>query len=112
MTDDENERKAAERRAKDVVDGGELDAATQADLARWFGLPSYTELEDKHIEVEDPDVAKVRERRAKAIEAVDPAMLEAHRRRTDPPDDLFRFVPNIELNVDPAMALLDMQMIE
>lgn len=91
-----------------------VDAVTAAELQKWFGLPSFAELEERGEAApeEDPDVAAVRERRAKAIAAVDPAMLEAHRRRTDPPDDLMRFKPTITQVIDPSLALLDLAMID
>jgi hypothetical protein len=95
-------------KAKDVID-----AATAAELERWFGLPSFQELADKGVETpEDPDVARVREQREKALAAIDPALVEAHRRRTDPPDDLIRFKPLIDVRVDPSVARLDLSMID
>ncbi len=104
-----------DRKAKDVLDG-ELDPATAADLARWFGLPSYDELEERgarpDVPVEDPEVVAVRERRAQAIAHVDPALLEAHRRRTEPPDDLLTFAVDIDIHVDPSIARLDMVMVD
>src|SRR4051812_10514201 len=103
--DDNNDRKA-----KDVLEG-ELDSATRADLERWFGLPSFEDAPEA-VPEEDPEIALVRERREKAIAAVEPWMIEAHRRRTDPPADLFKFVPNIEVNVDPSIAMLDFTMID
>jgi hypothetical protein len=91
-----------------------LDAATRAELERWFGLPSFTQVEEKAAPppAEDPDVVAVRERREKAIAAVDPAMVEAHRRRTDAPENLIKFKPMIEIRVDPGVAFLDHAMIE
>src|SRR5687768_12485819 len=92
-----------------------IDAATRAELEKWFGLPSFDQLEEQQKEAppeEDPDVVARREAREKAIAAVDPAMLEAHRRRTDPPDDLIQFKPTIELRIDPSVALLDVAMID
>jgi hypothetical protein len=90
-----------------------LDAATRAELERWFGLPSFAELAEQRVEpVEDPEVAAVRERREKAIAAVDPGLLEAHRRRVEAPDTLIQFKPMIELHVDPSVALLDLAMID
>src|SRR6188474_613874 len=86
-----------------------IDDATRADLERWFGLPSFEQLADRGIAgepppAEDPEIAKAQKRQAAAIAAVDPAMLEAHRRRTTPPDDLFQFRPTLELRVDPEFA--------
>ncbi len=94
-----------------------IDAATRAELERWFGLPSYQELADRGITPpepppEDPEMIAVRERRDQALAAVDPALIEAHRRRTDPPRDLIRFKPLIDVRVDPSIALLDLSMIE
>jgi hypothetical protein len=92
-----------------------IDAATRAELERWFGLPSITQVEEERAAQaapEDPEIAAVRERRQKAIEAVDPAMVEAHRRRTDAPEDLLKFKAVIELRIDPDMAFLDYSMIE
>src|SRR5689334_7444755 len=91
-----------------------IDAATRAELERWFGLPSFTQVEEERAAApaEDPDIVAVRERREKAIAAVDPAMVEWHRRRTDAPEDLIKFKPTIEVRVDPDVALLDHAMIE
>lgn len=89
-----------------------IDLATQAELQKWFGLPSFEELADKGVPppAEDPDVVAVREQREKAMAAIDPALLEAHRKRTEPPE--LQFKPTIELRVDPSVALLDLGMIE
>jgi hypothetical protein len=101
-----------DRKAKDVV-AGELDPAARAELERWFGLPSFDQLAARGIEVEeDPEFAVVRERKDRAMAAVDPALLEALRKRAEPPDDLIKFVPSIEVRVDPSIALLDTTMIE
>jgi hypothetical protein len=90
-----------------------LDAKTLADLERWFGLPSFQELADKgQPPPEDPEVEAVRERRAKAIAAVDPEMLEAHRRRTERGDSLIRFQAVIDVRVDPSIARVDLDRIE
>ena len=101
-----------DRKAKDILEG-ELDPATHAELQRWFGLPSYQELEDKGIVPEDPDVRAVRERREKAIAAVDPVMLEELRKRAAPREDILQFFTKaVELRVDPSIARVDMAMIE
>lgn len=92
-----------------------VDEVTAAQLERWFGLPTFQQVEEGEVQVdqEDPDMVAVRERRAKAIEAVDPAMVEAHRRRTDGPlDDLLKFKATIELRVNPELSLFDHKMIE
>lgn len=90
-----------------------LDASTVADLERWFGLPSFQELAEKgEPEPEDPDVVATRERRAKAIAAVDPALVEAHRRRVEGGETLLLFKATIESRIDPELALIDLKMIE
>lgn len=101
------------KRAKDVL-AGELDAQTQADLQRWFGLPSFDQVADAGGSTPEQDIELVlrQERQQKALEAVDPAMLEAHRRRTEPPDDLVKFKATIDLVIDPSIAKLDMTMID
>lgn len=95
---------------KDVV--GE---ATAAELERWFGLPSYQQVDEGEVALaeEDPDMVAVRERRQKAIDAVDPALLEAHRLRTDgPKDDLLKFKSTITLHVREDVSVINLAMIE
>jgi len=92
-----------------------LDAATRAELERWFGLPSFEQLADRGVAPapppEDPELEQLRKRRAAAIAAVDPELLESHRRRTTPPSDLVKFKAEIELRVKPTMGMLDHAMI-
>ncbi len=89
-----------------------LDAKTIAELERWFGLPSFQELADRGEspppEEEDPDLVAVREQRAKAIAAVDPELVEAHRRRTESGESLLRFEAVIDLRIDPSVARIDL----
>jgi len=100
-----------DKKVKDLID-----AATRAELDRWFNLPSFDQLADRGVTPapppEDPEVAAVRKRRAEAIAAVDPALVEAHRRRTEPRDDLIKFKAIIDVRIDPTIALLDLTMIE
>jgi hypothetical protein len=98
-----------DKKVKDLID-----AATRAELEKWFGLPSFEQLGDQAPEppAENPDVAAVQERREKALAAVDPAMVEAHRRRVESPDDLIQFKPMIDIHVDPDVAFLDLAMID
>lgn len=89
-----------------------LDARTIADLERWFGLPSFQELAERGKAPapppEDPEIAAVREQRAKAIAAVDPDLLEAHRRRVESGDSLIRFEATIDVRIDPSIARIDL----
>ncbi|HET9621396.1 MAG TPA: hypothetical protein VFP84_08530 [Kofleriaceae bacterium] len=107
MSDDAGDKKVKEL----------LDAGTRADLERWFGLPSFEELAERGVKPaepppEDPEMLEVRKKRAEALAAVDPALVEAHRRRTEPPPDLIKFTPNLTLRVDPDFSTIDLQMIE
>lgn len=93
-----------------------IDTATRADLERWFSLPSFQQLADLNKPppepLENPDIAAVRKRRAEATAAIDPALVEAHRKRTDPPEDLIRFKALIDVCVDPSIARFDAAMID
>ena len=95
MTDDNDDRKA-----KDVID-----AATQRDLERWFGLPTFTQLADEGKQAlvptpdVDPEMAAVIERRDKALANVDPVLLESLLARHANPDDLIVFEKTIDVRV-------------
>lgn len=91
-----------------------LDAATRAELERWFGLPSFQQLADQGepppAPVEDPGIVATRERRAQAIAAVDPAMIEAHRRRVEGPEAIIQFEQKLDVQIDPAsVARIDLE---
>lgn len=103
-TEDDDDRKA-----KDL-----LDPATEADLARWFGLPSFTQVEEEAAKAPaptagmDPEVAALVERRQKACAAVDPALLDAIIARHDvKPEDVFVFDTSIEVQVDEKFGVVD-----
>src|SRR5690349_17528662 len=89
-----------------------LDAKTLADLERWFGLPSFQELAERPPAPEDPELVAKREQRDRAIAAVDPALIEAHRRRVEKSDTLITFQAVIDLRIDPSMARVDLAHIE
>jgi hypothetical protein len=92
-----------------------LDAKTLADLERWFGLPSFQEVAERGEPPPpalDPEIEAVREQRAKAIAAVDPALLEAHRQRVESGESLLRFEAVIDIRVDPSVAQIDYAHIE
>lgn len=86
-----------------------------AQLAKWFGLPSFDQVEDERKAAraeEDPEVVAVRERRQKILAEIDPAFLAAIDRRLDPPDDLFQVPPPLPSRVDPTIAQFDFAMVE
>src|SRR5690242_1899728 len=89
-----------------------IDEATRADLERWFALPSFQQLADEGKQAaappaEDPGVAEVQKRRAELLAEVDPRLLEAIYRRTEPPPDLVHLPPPLELRIDPDVAIFD-----
>lgn len=91
-----------------------IDAATQAQLEQWFGLPSFDQAADAPPATsEDPDVVATRERRAAAIAAVDPALVEAHRRRVEVDEArLFYYKPDIVLTIEKPCGLLDQELLD
>src|SRR6188472_588135 len=104
MTDENDDRKA-----KDVID-----AATKRDLERWFGLPSFTELEEegKQPQVQtaemDPEVKAVIERRDKALANVDRAFLESiYARHDGRAEDIIVFEKTIDVRVAEKFGAVD-----
>jgi hypothetical protein len=92
-----------------------LGETSLADLQRWFGLPSFTELEEKGIEPpapEDPDIIAIRERRARALAAIEPWFLDALNTRAETAWGLIRFAPLIDVKVRLDMAVMDHAMVE
>ncbi|MDX2090811.1 MAG: hypothetical protein SFX73_23330 [Kofleriaceae bacterium] len=97
------------RPLKDVVD-----EITAKELERWFGLPSFEDVEETAAKAPavDPDLIAVRERRAQAIAAVDPALLASITARTNkPPEELLEFEANLAVHVDASIARFDQGML-
>lgn len=88
---------------------------TQADLERWFSLPSFQQVEEEKKPEQpaiDPDIQAVIDRRAKALEHVDPAFVEAVHLRTDQnPRDLIHFKPSLEVHIDENFGTFDEGMV-
>jgi hypothetical protein len=115
--DDDKDVTVKELLAGKLLSDSPLDAETQADLARWFQLPSFEDAGEQAAPpaaIEDQGVVEVRERRAKACAAVDPALLERIRVRTEvKPETLLRFEAKIQLYMSEApTALFDYTMAE
>lgn len=94
-----------DRKVKEI-----LDAGTRADLERWFGLPSITELDEAGKPLPagiDPEVLEVQERQARAMAAVDPDMLARHAHRTSGGERMLRFKATIEPRVDSSILGFD-----
>lgn len=112
MPDDDDQRTV-----KELIGEGRLpiDPQTQADLEKWFGLPSVTALQEegKIAAAQDSEIAEVVERRRKALESIDPALLDEIRLRTeDIPNPIGQPVRTIEPVIDDSIALFDMGMVD
>ena len=97
-----------DKRVKDL-----LDAATQAQLERWFGLPSFEQAAEAQPPpaADDPEMVAARERREKALAAVDPALLDRILFRIERnPETLLGFAATIDVLIDPEMAFFDEKM--
>jgi hypothetical protein len=90
-----------------------LDPATQADLARWFSLPSFQQVAEQPAPppVIDEEMKAAIERRDKALANVDPALVEALFRAEQKPEQLLKFKSTIDVIVDEQFGSLDEQMI-
>lgn len=104
-------------RVKQLLDGKAslddvVDAATQAELQKWFQLPSFQEVAETQAPV-DAELEEARQRRAKATAAVDPALLERIHVRTEvQPQTLLRNTWHVAIHVDPTIAIFDEAMTE
>lgn len=118
MTDDDH-NDSKDPKVKDLVgrDPSQpldqvVDAATAAQLERWFGLPSFAQVEageaviDDGLDGLDPEVAAVRDRRKRIAAEIDKELLAAIERRHTPPDDLIKFAVTLEPR-DTTIALVD-----
>jgi hypothetical protein len=98
-----------ERKAKDAV----IDPAMRAELERWFGLPSFGDLEASGAPtaVEDPAVKAARESQERALAAVDPAIVARHIAIYDVQDALLSFKVTYQSVLDPSIARFDPTMV-
>ena len=91
-----------------------IDLATQRELEKWFGKPSFIELAERPpAKLTDPEMAEVIVRRDKALAAVDPELVEDIRVRTEErPETLLKFAATIDVVIDENMALFDHGMVD
>lgn len=90
-------------------------ATTEADLARWFGLPSFQQLAEqpKPQQVVDEEMQAAIERRQRALAHVDPAFVDALYVRTEQtPATLMKFEAKIDVRIDDQFGTLDAQLLE
>jgi len=105
-------------RVKQLLDGNAslddvVDAATQAELQRWFALPSFEQVAEEQPAPVDAELEQARERRAKATAAVDPGLLAwIHHRTEVQSEKLLRHTWHLDLHVDPTIARFDEAMAE
>jgi hypothetical protein len=116
--DDKGDKGDKDVRVKQLLDGKAslddvVDAATQAELQKWFQLPSFQEVAETEGAPVDAELEEVKQRRAKAMAAVDPALLESiHARVEARPETLLRHTWHLDIHVDPSIALFDEAMAE
>lgn len=102
-----------DRKVKELID-----LATQAELAKWFGLPSFQQLAEdaKPAAVpaeDDPEMVAVRERRQKAMDAVDPKLLDSIYERTEGKSGtLIKNEFHVDIHVREDVGLFDQAMAE
>ena len=110
-------------RATDPTLAGELaaamDPATVAQLASWFGLPSFAAQEEAAAQAPppargeplDPDLVARRAAHERAIAAVDPAILASLDARAARGASLTRLPPPLRLTVDDDVSVVDQTLI-
>ena len=116
MPDDDDESRVKDLIAQRALP---LDPQTQADLEKWFGLPSATQLEEegKTAAFADAEMAEVVARRDRAIAAIDPTLVDEIRLRTeDVPrplgERLRTLTTSFDVEVDPSIAFFDHGMVD
>jgi hypothetical protein len=111
MSDPNDNDKKVDQTVKELID-----SATRAELERWFGLPSFEALAEQGVHPEPSARESMSAERSKrqdaALAAVDPALVETHRRRIQGMADTVKPLPEIALHVDPSIAQLDTVMID
>jgi hypothetical protein len=111
--DDIKPESRAEPTVRELLDGASLDsvvdATTQAELAKWFALPSVEVAREQGMDLpEDPELVAYREARARALAAVDPYILETvYRRIEDNTEAMFMFDAIIDIRIKTEMGCFD-----
>ena len=108
-TDENDEEREGAAPDEQEARAPDLDPETQEQLSRWFGLPSFEELEERgEAPPMEPDFAAERRKiQAAASAAVDPALLEALYARADARASVAR-LEILELGrLDPSISALD-----
>jgi hypothetical protein len=107
-----------QRKVKDLIASGEapLDAKAQADLERWFGLPSVAELADQGLQAapfSDEEMAVVIERRERALASVDKTLVAEIILRTEEiPNQIGTPRRTVDVTHDGSFAFFDHTMVD
>jgi hypothetical protein len=106
-----------DRKVKEMLAEGTppLDPATQADLERWFGMPSAMQLEEegKQPGFADEEMQAAIDRREKALANIDPAFVRILLDRTEDRPSPIKATPDpIDVIVDENLALFDQGMVD
>jgi len=111
MPENNDNNPSSDKKVKDL-----LDSAARGDLERWFGLPSFEALSERGVEAqpppEDPQFVARRKRQEEALAAVDPALVERHRRRIDAMSQAITPLPPVPLRINANLARFDAGMAE
>jgi hypothetical protein len=111
MVDDDDDRRVKDLIAAAKAGDAEIDPATAADLARWFGMPSYQQVAEGEVKLErrpeDPQVVARREAIDKALESIDPVLCDELHARWADVDTLILFEPAELRRIDPSISALD-----
>ena len=83
----------------------------RAELERWFGLPSFSDVAAAAGPVEDPDLKAGREAYERALAAVDPALLARLSSIYGVQDELLHFKETYRSVLDPSIARFDATMV-
>jgi hypothetical protein len=116
--DDDDPKPANEPTVRELLDGASLDtvvdATTQAELGKWFALPSVEVARERGVELpDDPELVALREVRARALAAVDLEILEAVNRRVDTNTEaMVLFHPTIDIRIKTEMGCFDYAAVE
>lgn len=112
MVDDDDDRRVKDLVAAAQAGDANLDPQTAADLARWFGLPSFQQVDEGEVKprplpAEDPDVVARRKAIEAATAAVDPAFCDSLYTKWAGVRELIKFEAADLARIDPSISAID-----
>lgn len=114
--DDKPSRPSLDPKVKELLERDQgksleqiVDEKTAAELQRWFGMPSFEQLEEegKAPPLTSPEEAAEIEKRAETLAAVSDWMLAALDYRHHHAWDVIMFKPMIDVRIDPEMPMFN-----